>query len=91
MTNKNKYYVSMTDKFMGGWGRADGKINKLVLVCDTHEEAETVARNARARGEMKHVNICTKPPKYSPAERYLVQYETKEECPRWYQEGAFKE
>jgi hypothetical protein len=25
---KRMYYVTMTDKFMSGWGKADGKINK---------------------------------------------------------------
>ena len=25
------YYVTMTDKFMSGWGKARGKINKLVF------------------------------------------------------------
>jgi len=27
------YYVTMTDSFMGGWGTAEGKINKLVFEC----------------------------------------------------------
>ena len=27
----NKYYVTMTDSFMSGWGYAKNKINKLVF------------------------------------------------------------
>ena len=36
------YYVTMTDKFMSGWGRAEGKINKFVVECETREKAETI-------------------------------------------------
>jgi hypothetical protein len=47
------YYVTMTDKFMSGWGEAQGKNNKLVISCDTYEEAQIVEENARRRKEMK--------------------------------------
>ena len=46
------FYVTMTDKFMSGWGMAQGKINKLVLECETYEDAETVYNNACNRSEM---------------------------------------
>lgn len=36
------YYVSMTDKFMSGWGMAEGKLNKLVISCNTAEEANMI-------------------------------------------------
>jgi hypothetical protein len=38
----NKYWVSMTDKFMSGWGMAENKINKLVIECDSYDIAECV-------------------------------------------------
>ncbi|ALA48007.1 hypothetical protein ABE137_12540 [Brevibacillus laterosporus] len=84
-----KYYVTMTDKFMSGWGRASGRINKLVFECDSYYEACTVAENANNRSDMKYVNITSKKPYYSSA-RYYAQYKNKEECPAWYKEGYFK-
>jgi len=75
-------YVTMTDKFMSGRGYADGKTNKLIFECDTLEEAEIVAENAAARGDMKYINITRKKPYYTPS-RYYVQVKTKEEYPAW--------
>lgn len=66
------YYVTMTDKFMSGWGRAKGKINKFVIGCDTLKQAETIERNAHDRDEMIYVNICYNKPRYN--RRYLVSY-----------------
>jgi hypothetical protein len=50
-----KYYVTMTDKFMSGWGQAAGKVNKLVIEASSYDEAAVVAANAKSRGEMKNV------------------------------------
>lgn len=83
-----KFYVTMTDGFMSGWGHAEGKINKLVMECDGIVEAGIVRDNADARSEMKYVNICSSKPSY-PAHSHLTQFKTKEDYPRWYQEGAF--
>ena len=58
------FYVTMTDKFMSGWGAADGKINKLIIECDTHEQVEQIRRAARQRSEMRYVNICARRPRY---------------------------
>jgi uncharacterized protein YkwD len=86
------YYVTMTDRFMSEWGRARGKVNKLVICCETYDQAQIVADNAADREEMKHINITTTKPRY-PAERYYVswagvgqeqQYET------WFKPGAFR-
>ena len=63
-TKNKKYYVTMTDKFMSGWGMAANKTNKLIIVCDTYEQAEIIERNANKRNEMKYVNICTSKPRY---------------------------
>lgn len=54
---KKIYYVTMTDKFMSGWGPAKGKTNKYVVRTNTYRQAQTIARNARLRDEMKYVNI----------------------------------
>lgn len=70
---KHKYYVCMTDKFMSGWGYAQDKINKLVIVCDTYEEAETVKQNAQDRSEMIYININIHKPYYNE-NRYFVSW-----------------
>jgi hypothetical protein len=58
------FYVTMTDKFMSGWGRAEGFTNKMVVQCATLEQAEQIERAARRRPEMKYVNICARRPRY---------------------------
>ena len=59
-----KYYVTMTDKFMSGWGKAQGKKNKLIIECENYEQASIIERNAKRRNEMKFVNICSSRPRY---------------------------
>jgi len=60
----SKIYVTMTDKFMSGWGLAKNKTNKYIIVCDTMGQAHTAYRNALKRSEMKYINICHKKPYY---------------------------
>jgi hypothetical protein len=58
------YYVTMTDRFMSGWGDARGKINKLVIECDTYAQAGQIERAARQRSEMRRINIRATRPYY---------------------------
>ena len=58
------FYVTMTDKFMSGWGHAQNRTNKLIIECDTIDQAEQIERTAHKRPEMKYVNICTRRPRY---------------------------
>jgi len=58
------FYVTMTDKFLSGWGYAQGRTNKLIIECNTINEAEQIEKAARQRSEMKYVNICTRRPRY---------------------------
>lgn len=81
-------YVTMTDKFMSGWGYAQGKLNKLVFLCDTMEEALIVEDNARSRSDQKNINICMNKPYYN-SNRYYVQYKDKNIYPSWYEKGYF--
>lgn len=85
-----KHYVTMTDTAMSGWGRADGRINKLIFECESDEEAMIVYRNAKARDEMQYVHIWKTKPRYNK-NRYLAQYKTKSESSRWYVENYFKD
>ena len=82
------YYVTMTDSFLSGWGKAKNRIAKYVLPASNKEEAEIVARNARARGEMKYVNIALEKPVYDP-KKYQVTYGNKTESKNWYIPGYF--
>lgn len=59
-----KIYVTMTDKFLSGWGLAEGKTNKLIIECDNFEQAWTIERNAKKRSEMKYISICINRPRY---------------------------
>ena len=71
MEKKMALYVTMTDKFMSGWGEAEGKINKYVIECESHQQAQICAKNACLRSEMKYINIVSKKPYYKQS-RYLV-------------------
>jgi len=82
------FYVTMSDEFMSNWGKAKGRINKLVFACENVDDMNAVYENAKKRSEMKYVNICTRKPSY-PSGRYLVQYKTKETSPNWYKPGYF--
>jgi len=58
------YYLTMTDRFMSGWGPATGKTNKLVIECETSEQAEILKDHADIRPEMECVNVLQSKPYY---------------------------
>ncbi len=78
-----KYWVSMTDNFMSGWGKAKGKVNKLVLECDSREEALIVEQNARKRSDQNDIKIHGQEPVFGD-DFFYVSYKTKKEYPKWY-------
>lgn len=82
-------YVTATDKFMSGWGMAEGKINKLVFECETYDEARIVEENLRNRSEIRNVSIRYTKPSYNQS-RYYVQFKDKNEYPNFYKEGYFR-
>ena len=86
--NKN-LYVTMTDKFMSGWGQSENKINKLILVCDNYQQALIVEENAKNRGEMKYINICTNKPSYN-SNNYFVSLHDINDYSSWYKKGNFR-
>ena len=71
-----KCFVTMTDKFMSGWGCAEGKIAKRVYPCkDTrtaHELCDRILN--RKNSGMSYVNIVFDLPKYSST-RYVTTYD----------------
>jgi hypothetical protein len=82
------FWVTTTDTFMSGWGKAEGLKNKLALPCATYEEALIVADNARNRSDQKNVNIRTTKPNLNQ-KGVLYQMKDKTEYPNWYQKGYF--
>ena len=88
MTRKAPFWVTMTDKAMSGWGRAEGKTNKLAFPRDSYEEAEIVYDNA-INYPMNYVNIRSSKPNFN--ERG-VMYQCKDKLiyPIWYKKGAIK-
>ena len=83
-------YVTMTDKFMSGWGEADNKINKLVFICDDIKQAKIVCDNAKHRTDQKYINICSNYPYHLfNNKRYYTQIKTKEDYSAWYKENFF--
>ncbi len=85
---EQKYWVSMTDNFMSGWGGADNRTNKLVIECDNMEEAEIVKENAEDHKEMKYINICIKKPYYRKCNTE-TNYHDKTDYPSWFIPGYF--
>ena len=68
-----KIYVTMTDRFMSGWGCAENLINKYIIVCDNLKQASIIEMNAHKRNEMKYINIRFSTPNYGNG--YLSSYE----------------
>jgi len=56
--------VTATDRFMSGWGLADGGSSKCAWACDSVKKAEKVFNWVKKRSEMKYVNIQHK--KWNP-------------------------
>ena len=80
----------MTDKFMSGWGLAKGMINKLVIECDSYQEAEIVEDNARNRSEMIYVHITVGRKPYYNQKRFYTNYHSKKDYGSWFKKGYFK-
>lgn len=66
------WYVTMTDRFMSGWGCAEGKINKLIVQCETRRQADIIRYNALKRSEMKYVNVVPFKIPYYDKSKYLL-------------------
>ena len=77
------YYVTMTDKFLSGWGSATNKISKVVCECDTLSVAKKVRFYAKQRGEMKNIRIRTTKPRYLLDTHHTI-YLNKKDNPVWY-------
>lgn len=76
------YFVTMTDKFLSGWGEAENKTAKRVVLCKTFREARIIVdgiKNCKNQNGMRYVNICTEFPKYNER-RYKVSVNVFPDC-----------
>lgn len=75
--NDFKYFVTMTDKDMSGWGLAKGKTLKRVILCKNADDAYNLVDRIKARKNtgMTYVNVKRVFPNYSS--RYVVMYDNK--------------
>lgn len=80
-----KYYVSMTDKFLSGWGVAENKISKYIVICDNKKQALEVAECAgrKYNSEMAYIRICKNKPNYN-TKRYVTSYTTYNDARRFH-------
>jgi hypothetical protein len=73
---RGMWFVTMTDKFLSGWGCAQNKIAKRVYICKDHQQAAELYSRIIARQpkcEMTHVNTTPRMPYYSPS-KYFVSW-----------------
>jgi len=80
-------WVLCNDRFMSGWGRANGMINTLIFPCRDLAEANIVEANARRRGDMKYIRVVSNIPRLRGGVFYQVK--TRDEYPKWYKYGSF--
>lgn len=88
--SQEKHWVTMTDRFMSGWGHSEDKINKLILSCDSHAEALIVAENAENRSDMEDIEILNSEPSYLD-DKFFVNYHGKDQGDylSWFKPGWF--
>ena len=71
----NEVFVTMTDKFLSGWGCAENKIAKRVVICPNRQKAELIKdRLFNPKHMMKNVNVVYNLPNYS-ANKYTTSYD----------------
>lgn len=90
--NEYRYFVSMTDKNLSGWGMAENKTAKRVVLCKTFREAQIIVsglNNCKNRNGMRYINIAYKFPKYSE-NRYTVSIDDFKDCTLYIRKSDIK-
>jgi hypothetical protein len=67
-------WVSMTDKFLSGWGGASRGRSLLSIECDNETQAEAIVKAAQDRGEMRRVRISDKAAKPRPGDVLTLRH-----------------
>lgn len=78
------YIVVATDKVLSGWGRAESRIHKQIIVCRDFEQTRRVMTNLRRDGSFTYINWFGHGhiPYYRPS-RYTMSYHHADDCPLW--------
>lgn len=86
------YFVTMTDRSLSGWGEAEGKIAKRVILCKTFREARIIEdgiKNCKNQNGKRYINICSDFPRYN-AKRYKVSIDLYGDCPLYIEKSDIK-
>ena len=87
-----RYFVTMTDTMLSGWGQAENKTAKRVILCQSWREAQIIVsglNNCKNRNGMRYINIAYKFPKYSE-KRYTVSVDEFEDCTLYIRKSDIK-
>lgn len=90
--NDYSYFVTMTDRILSGWGGAEGKTAKRIILCKTLKEARIIQdgiKNCKNQNGMRYVNICTEFPKYNE-KRYKISIDVFEDCSLYIEKSDIK-
>lgn len=74
----HRYLVVGTDRFLSGWGRAEGGASFAAWACESYSEAQAMEKVIRARGDQKRVRIVHAKnyrPKCKHLSIYLARFE----------------
>ena len=75
------YFVTMTDKYLTGWGMAEGKTAKRVYLCKSLKIAQELVKRLEERkhtSNMVNIKLCSNLPNYNSA-KYVVSYDNQPE------------
>lgn len=72
---KGMHFVCATDKWLSGWGCAENRTAKRVIICKTYREAQRIADafNRNPDSMMSYINIRSSFPNY-PTSRYTTSF-----------------
>ena len=87
-----RYFVTMTDTMLSGWGMAENKIAKRVVLCKTWREARIIEdgiKNCKNQNGMRYINIALKFPKYSE-KRYTISIDKFTDCTLYIEKSDIK-
>lgn len=85
MKKERKFYVTMTDRFLSGWGLCRNKVSKFIVECDSWAQALEIYTNARHENkEMKYINTTNNISKYYNNSRFHVSLKHYSECLRFH-------
>lgn len=60
-------YVWATDKFLSGWGNAQGKTHKQIIVCKGWNQADKILKGLENDPSFKFVNWGYSKPYFTPS------------------------